>query len=148
MNNDIKTTVVVSAMVVISYTTITSLPGNIRPIVTHVEQGYEEVSSSSIVSSIPSTKLGPTYNVVAEYVQNEVSPMNQSQALNYPNWVTRSFGASILGLSIGIASLMYVVMFGFSLIALGGVYLIPISLSIAYVLLSNFDTRPTISHDR
>jgi hypothetical protein len=54
---------------------------------------------------------------------------------NYPTWLTRTFGLSLGGIAIGLASLVYIVLTGISLIAVTGTYLIPISLLAMYYLL-------------
>jgi hypothetical protein len=145
MIDRITTTVVVSAFIVVSIMTTTILPKeNNQIVVAHIEQGVEKVSSSSIVSSIQKTNLASAYRIVMEHTESEFSPMTQSQEPSYPTWVTRSFGVSVLGLSFGVVSLIYTVVFGFSLVALAGLYLIPISLSVAYILLSNFDDQLTL----
>jgi hypothetical protein len=53
----------------------------------------------------------------------------------YPAWLVRSFTLSLAGVILGFLSAIYIVLVGFSAIALAGTYLIPLGLTTLYYLL-------------
>jgi uncharacterized membrane protein len=59
----------------------------------------------------------------------------------YPPWFVTLFTASLVGLIIGFISAIYIVLVGFSTIALAGTYLIPLGLMALYYLLGAAEQR-------
>jgi hypothetical protein len=76
-------------------------------------------------AAVPATRLGERYFIHADY----------------PRWLVMLFTVSLGGVVVGFLSAIYIVLGGFSAVALAGTYLIPFGLTALYYLLGAAERR-------
>lgn len=75
------------------------------------------------------------------YTLRTITKHTREAAADYPRWLVTLFPVSLGAFTIGLLSALYIMLAGFSSIALAGTYLIPLGLMALYYLLGAAERR-------